>query len=71
MYVWCPHCEELLTTYQQESSEFAELTKRLTAAVCAGERDLVAQVWQQTREACRHCQAARELILLHFQTHKP
>jgi hypothetical protein len=71
MYVWCPHCEELLTTYQRESFEFAELTKRLTAAVCSGERDLVAQIWQQTREAHQHCQADRELILLHFRTHKP
>jgi hypothetical protein len=66
----CPHCEELLSSYQQEVVDFADLTKRLTAAVRSGERDLIAQVLQQTRESRLHCQSARELILLHFKGHK-
>jgi hypothetical protein len=70
MYVRCQHCEELLASYQQETFEFTELTKRLIAAVRSGERDLVAQLWQQARESYQRCKAERELIPLHLQTHK-
>jgi hypothetical protein len=66
----CERCEELIVRYREANRKLAELTKNFSAALRTGERDLVSPLCNQSREAHAECDALRQIILAHLQTHE-